>query len=77
MILINFVVFHVLLLLLSVLSKVYRKILVLFRLVQNFKILDLAIVKVEKSISQLPTCQGTHFLLFPTSKVPKKKVYSI
>jgi hypothetical protein len=31
-----------------VLSKVYRKILVLFRLVQNFEILDLAMVKVEK-----------------------------
>jgi hypothetical protein len=40
---------------LSVLSKVDCKILVSFGLIQNFEISDLAMVKVEKSISQLPT----------------------
>jgi hypothetical protein len=41
-------------LLLLVLLKVGRKILVSFRLIQNFEIYDLAMAKVKKSISQLP-----------------------
>ncbi len=43
----DFVQFHSLALSLSVLSKVYRKISALFGLIQNIKILDLPMAKVE------------------------------
>jgi hypothetical protein len=39
----------------SMLSKVWRKILVSFSLVQNGEILDLPMARIEKSILQLPS----------------------
>jgi len=45
---IHHLIFHLVSFLLLVLSKVYHKISVSFALVQNFKISDLAMAKVEK-----------------------------
>jgi hypothetical protein len=51
---------------LSVLSKVDCKISVSFEQIRNFKVLNLAMVKVKKVKSQLPNCEYDKYSLHPT-----------